>query len=864
VTGRRARGGRALAVLLVLSAAGGGAWLGAAPAAEALATRALRDAGFPSALVDVKRLGAGGADLTVMLDPAAQQRLGSVSLRWSAAGLLGGRLDAVELRRPRLDVSIAEDGTLAVAGVPLPGGEGPGADGPGGAGEGGIALPARRLAIAGGVLRLSTPAGTTEMPVEAEFAEGEGGPSGRASVGAPGAAGLDVTLAPRAGRAAAEAEVELRIPDLAAFLPDLRGAAEGRATLARAEGAWRGRFDLRLRDGALAGIAEGAAAELGGAFSVEGRALAVDLDGPARLSAQVAHPAIGGRAALVATGLGLRRDGEGVFSAAGALRLETEGGQGAVRFDRLSFRAADPLGTLVVEGLSGALPPFGLGGLRVAVPALRLDWRGGAGRVALEATGAGRVGGAEIERATLAYAGGAAWTARGASLRPDGCARLGAGLVRLGAAAFALPSACLKAAEGKDLLGWDPASADPWTAAAVVEAGRIDADLGGTTLVAEGGAGRFDLDPVRPTPLEAEFKARLRGAEEPAWIAPVPVALSARGEAGAVAFTARAGGALPLVVEGRLDAVSGAGSARLRRAEARFGPGGVDLAAVSPRLAGSLRGFEGSVALAGRAAWGKGAPTGRAELRLAGVGFEAGPVGVRGVDAVLVATSLAPLVLPPGQEVSIQALDLGVPLTSGLLALGYEAGSVRVDRAGWDWAGGVVRAEPFALTVPALEGEVALRAEGLDLGRLLDLVSVDGLAATGSLSGRLPVRLGPGSVEVRDGRLAAAGPGTLRYDPAEPPSFLSGGAPGTELLVGALTDFRYDSLEMALDGRAGGELAARLSIRGRNPRFYDGYPVSLNLNLSGALDTMLRRGLEAYRIPDSVMGRIREFQAGGE
>jgi hypothetical protein len=134
---------------------------------------------------------------------------------------------------------------------------------------------------------------------------------------------------------------------------------------------------------------------------------------------------------------------------------------------------------------------------------------------------------------------------------------------------------------------------------------------------------------------------------------------------------------------------------------------------------------------------------------------------------------------------------------------------------------------------------------------------VDGLAASGKLAGTLPVVFAGDKVTLNGGVLESAGPGTLRYDPAHPPSGLKGeeGSP-TAMLMGALTDFHYDTLRITIDGQAGGELSAGFSLRGANPSFYDGYPVALNLKLSGALDRILRQNLDVYRIPDTLRDRM--------
>ncbi len=46
---------------------------------------------------------------------------------------------------------------------------------------------------------------------------------------------------------------------------------------------------------------------------------------------------------------------------------------------------------------------------------------------------------------------------------------------------------------------------------------------------------------------------------------------------------------------------------------------------------------------------------------------------------------------------------------------------------------------------------------------------------------------------------------------------------------------------------------------GNNPGFYDGYPVEFNLNVSGALDRVLRQSLAGYRIPAAIEEQLQEF-----
>jgi hypothetical protein len=99
----------------------------------------------------------------------------------------------------------------------------------------------------------------------------------------------------------------------------------------------------------------------------------------------------------------------------------------------------------------------------------------------------------------------------------------------------------------------------------------------------------------------------------------------------------------------------------------------------------------------------------------------------------------------------------------------------------------------------------------------------------------------------------------LRYAPGGAPAALRQAGEGATLMLDALEDFRYEALSITLDREADGETDVALHIKGANPGFYDGYPVEFNLTISGELDTMLRRGLEGYRVPDAIRQRIQGF-----
>ena len=135
-------------------------------------------------------------------------------------------------------------------------------------------------------------------------------------------------------------------------------------------------------------------------------------------------------------------------------------------------------------------------------------------------------------------------------------------------------------------------------------------------------------------------------------------------------------------------------------------------------------------------------------------------------------------------------------------------------------------------------------ARSVSLATLFEAIGLPELSATGRLDGRLPVRLSGDTIGIDNGELVSTEPGVIRYVPEETVGAVE---PGVALLLEAIRDFRYETLAMTLNGTTGGETEIGLQISGANPGLYDGYPIALNVNVSGELFDILRQGLATSR-----------------
>jgi hypothetical protein len=366
------------------------------------------------------------------------------------------------------------------------------------------------------------------------------------------------------------------------------------------------------------------------------------------------------------------------------------------------------------------------------------------------------------------------------------------------------------------------------------------------------------LAPDQTMPISVE---RISHAGQPAWFAPLALQAELSPGAEAIAFQGaltRIGGGLALEMRGSSDP-SGGGRATVELAPVKFGP---DLQPedLAPIAAGLVSGVAGQLALNGDLAWSTAGITSDLALLVDQLGLSSGPARLEQVNGVVRLDRLWPPTTPPGQQLAIGLLDLGLPLTAGITTFQLTDGPrLEVEQLEWRFAGGTARAEPFSLG-SQLEGlNVTLRAEQLDLGQLLALTRMDGLSGDGSLDGVLPLRLSEGAAIVAGGELAATGRGVLRYAAGAAPPALQAGGEGVDLLLQALENFHYEALRITLDGRTDAAMDIRLHLGGANPDLYDGHPVEFNLDLEGDLANILRQGVASYQIPDRIRERMQGF-----
>jgi hypothetical protein len=179
------------------------------------------------------------------------------------------------------------------------------------------------------------------------------------------------------------------------------------------------------------------------------------------------------------------------------------------------------------------------------------------------------------------------------------------------------------------------------------------------------------------------------------------------------------------------------------------------------------------------------------------------------------------------------------------------------------WAGGWLKAKG-RIDPSAARHEYALELKGIGLSPLAELAEIEGLEASGQLTGTLPIYVEGESIVIESARLeSSAAGGTIRYRPAVPPAALARAGSGGTLALDALRDFRFDTLTLDVAGDADEALLVTLRLAGRNPAVSE-RPIELNFSIRGPLGALASESLAGVWFPQRFVPALVELRALGK
>jgi translocation and assembly module TamB len=269
------------------------------------------------------------------------------------------------------------------------------------------------------------------------------------------------------------------------------------------------------------------------------------------------------------------------------------------------------------------------------------------------------------------------------------------------------------------------------------------------------------------------------------------------------------------------DLGQGQGSARVVAQNLLFDPS-FQPDQITSRLRGIVANVRGGVDLDANVAWTRGRIGASGVLSLNGVSLTTATIPVvQDVRGAVFFDDLLALTTPPGQSVSIGLVDPGVAARDGRVQfqlLGQQ--HVAIERAEFAFAGGVLALAPTTITLGAEETRFELTLANVDAANLIQSLNLPDLAASGRVEGSFPLLLSRREALIENGVLRALpGGGTISYV-----GHAGDGATGpARVAFDALRSFRYDELEIRLDGDLGGEVISSINFSGENT----GAPIDL-------------------------------------
>lgn len=421
--------------------------------------------------------------------------------------------------------------------------------------------------------------------------------------------------------------------------------------------------------------------------------------------------------------------------------------------------------------------------------------------------------------------------------------------------------------------GGDGGGAVPYTMQAtasgrggVVEARQDGEILEGLPLHIVGDGMTLSADYRTGEPADLSLKVEsLQQKASRALLVPVSLSIDASYAGDDIAFVARMGdtsGNLVIDVTGNHNPIRGQGVGSLTLHPILFVDGGFQPGRLSPHYNSRLGPTTGTVSMAGPLAWSDKGIASEVVMTVESFSTTFDDVAVVGVNAAITFDQLLPPGTPPGQLISLAGIDLGLPLTQGLVSMRLDRnGLPLVENSQWQWAGGKVGASFSRGVGPEEEDEerLILEIDGVELDNLLELTPQGtNIEATGTLYGRIPVVFRDGEFVIVGGWLESSFEGGyIRYGAGELAPGLMAGGEGVNLLLEALDDFRYSRLRLELNGLDDGETEMSFRIRGANPELYGGAEIELNMSIVGRLEQIMRQSYEAYyEVPEEIADKL--------
>ena len=277
----------------------------------------------------------------------------------------------------------------------------------------------------------------------------------------------------------------------------------------------------------------------------------------------------------------------------------------------------------------------------------------------------------------------------------------------------------------------------------------------------------------------------------------------------------------------------------------------------------------GSIHGQGRIDWRAGGKvTSTGDFASSGIDLAA-PFGpVSGLSGNIHFNDLLGLQTPPGQTLTIKSINPGILVENGVIKyqlLPHQL--VKIERGQWPFMGGQLILHETVLNFGRPSPKrLTFEVVGFDAKQFVDSLGFAGLEITGKFDGFLPMIFDENGGRIVGGKLNSRPPGgTFRYTGTKPKAGMIAGAVFT-----LLSDLKYRSMIVRLDGDLSGEFASRVTIDqislGRGGGLagsiirgaFSKVPLKLNLNINGPFRALIQTA-KAYKDPRQAIAPVMPF-----
>ena len=247
----------------------------------------------------------------------------------------------------------------------------------------------------------------------------------------------------------------------------------------------------------------------------------------------------------------------------------------------------------------------------------------------------------------------------------------------------------------------------------------------------------------------------------------------------------------------------------------------------------------------------------------------AAPFGpVTGLTTSIHFTNLLGLESSPGQVATIQSTNPGIIVNNGVVRYQLLPNNlVKIERGEWPFMGGRLILDETILNFGSPRPKrLTFELIGFDAREFTESLGFSGLHITGTFDGVLPMIFDESGGRIVGGRLDSRAPGgEFSYTGTKPNAGLVAG-----LAFDLLSDIRYESMTVRLDGDLAGEFATRFTIRqislsdkggliGRLVRnAFRKVPLQVNLNINAPFRALIQMA-KGFKDPTQVIAPVMPF-----